>query len=222
MSSAPAGSTAASVEETVTTYETDRRPQAFTRRPLGWRPWLVPLREDELEQRHWDGLVEPSRASFGYFALLARDPEVLGARTRADLDIFGNDDGGLPRAERELVAAAASRRNGCIFCASVHARQAVQLDAGLADLVDDLLAHGVGAETASEWDDERREAVVAAAAALAETPVAFDHGHVARLRASGLDDAAIADLVSAAAFFSWANRLMLSLGEPDVPARGRA
>jgi alkylhydroperoxidase domain protein len=212
-------SSAVESAERVTTYETDRRPQAFTRRPLGWRPWLTPLREDDLEQRHWDGLVEPSRASFGYFALLARDPEVLGARTRADLDIFTNDDGGLPRAERELVAAAVSRRNGCIFCASVHARLAVQFDAGLTELVDDLLANGVGT---TGWQDERREAVVAAAVALAETPVAFDAGHVARLRAAGLDDAAVADLVSAAAFFSWANRLMLSLGEPDVPARARA
>ena len=35
-----------------------------------------------------------------------------------------------------------------------------------------------------------------------------------RLRKVGLDDAAIADLIGAASFFNWANRLMLSLGEP--------
>jgi alkylhydroperoxidase family enzyme len=34
------------------------------------------------------------------------------------------------------------------------------------------------------------------------------------LRRSGLDDLAIADVIHAAAFFNWANRLMLSLGEP--------
>ena len=42
--------------------------------------------------------------------------------------------------------------------------------------------------------------------------------HVDRLRRAGLDDLAIADVVHAAAFFGWANRLMLSLGEPTAPA----
>src|SRR5690554_531326 len=35
-----------------------------------------------------------------------------------------------------------------------------------------------------------------------------------KMRASGLDDAEIVDVINAAAFFNWANRLMLSLGEP--------
>jgi alkylhydroperoxidase family enzyme len=42
--------------------------------------------------------------------------------------------------------------------------------------------------------------------------------HVDRLRRAGLDDLAIADVIHAAAFFNWANRLMLSLGEPAAPA----
>ncbi len=46
-----------------------------------------------------------------------RDPEVLEARTRTDKDIFYNPEAGLPRAERELAAAATSRLNGCIYCA---------------------------------------------------------------------------------------------------------
>ena len=50
------------------------------------------------------------------------------------------------------------------------------------------------------------------------TPIAFWSEHVDRLRRSGLDDLAIADVIHAAAFFNWANRLMLSLGEPAAPA----
>ncbi|WP_240651488.1 MULTISPECIES: carboxymuconolactone decarboxylase family protein [unclassified Variovorax] len=57
-----------------------------------------------------------------YFRLLARDPDTLGARTRTDKDIFYNPEAGLPRAERELSAATASRYNGCIYCVLVHAR----------------------------------------------------------------------------------------------------
>lgn len=41
------------------------------------------------------------------------------------------------------------------------------------------------------------------------------------LRAAGLDDLAVLDAVNSSAFFNWANRLMLTLGEPDVPKRYR-
>jgi alkylhydroperoxidase family enzyme len=43
--------------------------------------------------------------------------------------------------------------------------------------------------------------------------------HVERLRRAGLDDLAILDVIQSAAFFGWANRLMLSLGEPTPPAK---
>jgi alkylhydroperoxidase family enzyme len=42
---------------------------------------------------------------------------------------------------------------------------------------------------------------------------------LAALGRAGLDDLAIADVIHAAAFFNWANRLMLSLGEPALPPK---
>ena len=39
------------------------------------------------------------------------------------------------------------------------------------------------------------------------------------LRKAGLDDLEIVDVINGAAFFNWANRLMLSLGEPTPPAK---
>ena len=62
---------------------------------------------------------------------------------------------------------------------------------------------------------ERWNAIVAASVALTATPIAFGPEHVERCAASGLDDAAIVDVINAASFFNWANRLMLSLGEPS-------
>ena len=182
-------------------------PNAFTRAQLDWRPWLNPLAEAELTPRHAAALVDPARAKSPYFRLLARDPDALEHRTRTDKDIFLNPDAGLPRAERELAAAAASRVNGCIYCASVHARLAATYSKRESD-VDRLLAEGPAADLGERWN-----ALVAAAAALTATPVAFGPEHVARLRAAGLDDLAILDLIQAASFFAWANRLMLSLGE---------
>ncbi|WP_235912369.1 alkylhydroperoxidase domain protein [Ruania zhangjianzhongii] len=176
-------------------------------------PWLEPLAEDELTERHYDGLVERARGKNPYFALLARDPEVLGARTRADLDIFTNADGGLGRAERELAAAATSRVNGCVFCAHVHARVAAR-ESGRVEDVQRLLDEGAEARVDATWD-----AVIDASAALAATPPSLGPAQVDQLRAVGLDDQAVADALSSAAFFNWANRLMLSLGEPRVPRR---
>ena len=97
-------------------------PNAFTQAELGWAAWLEPLPLEELTELHWEGLVDKGRANSPYFRLLVRDPDILGARTRTDNDIFYNEKGGLPRAQRELSAASASRTNGCIFCASVHSR----------------------------------------------------------------------------------------------------
>ncbi|NYE21442.1 alkylhydroperoxidase domain protein [Microbacterium immunditiarum] len=192
------------------TYD-EPHPHAFTRGEVGWLPWLEPLPVDELTDRHYDGLVDRARASSDYFRLLARDPEILRARTLVDKDIFYNTAQGLPRAERELAAAAASRVNGCVFCASVHARFAAHFSKS-PEFVDALLADGVKADLGERWD-----AITDAAAALTATPIAFGPAHVTRLRATGLDELEIADVIHGAAFFNWANRLMLSLGRPVAP-----
>lgn len=183
-------------------------PQAFTQATLEWLPWIAPLEESELTPRHLTGLVDAARAKSAYFRLLARDPEVLEARTRTDKDIFYNPEGGLPRAERELAAAATSRSNGCIYCASVHARFASHFSHREAD-VQRLLDEGTEAELGARWN-----AIVASAVALTATPTALDEKHLTALEAAGLDDLAIADALHGAAFFNWANRLMLSLGVP--------
>ena len=196
--------------ETTIAYKDDAAPVAFTRAELDWRPWLAPLAEKDLTERHWKGLVDKSRSKSGYFMLLARDPDILGARTRTDKDIFYNPDGGLPRAERELAATAVSRTNGCIFCASVHARFAVTHSKRHAD-VDRLLDDGVTAPQDARWS-----AVVGAAASLTQTPSGFTRQSAEALIAAGFQDDEIVDLIYASAFFNWANRLMLSLGEPQV------
>ena len=158
------------------------------------------------------GLVDAVRAKSAYFRLLARDPDALRARTLTDKDIFYNPEAGLPRGERELAAAATSRFNGCIYCASVHARHSATYSKR-ADDVQRLLDEGVAADLGERWN-----AIIAACVALSATPAAFASEHVERLRRAGLDDLAIADVIHAAAFFNWANRLMLSLGEPALPA----
>jgi alkylhydroperoxidase domain protein len=196
--------------ECVLTHPENHEPTEFTLAMLDWLPWLAPPADDALTERQRTSLVDPARSRSAYFRLLASDPDILEARTRTDKDIFYNTVSGLPRAERELAAAATSRHNGCIYCASVHARHAVTYSKRVGD-VQRLLDVGVQADLGERWN-----AIVAAAVALTATPVAFGTSHVAQLRAVGLDDAEIVDVINAAAFFNWANRLMLSLGEPCV------
>jgi alkylhydroperoxidase domain protein len=198
------------MSDTVVVHASENQPVVFTQAELGWLPWLDPLAEDELTERHWAGLVDRSRAKSAYFRLLARDPEVLEARTKTDKDIFYNIADGLPRAERELAAAATSRYNGCIYCTSVHARFAT-VHSKRRDDVQRLLDEGVGADLGERWN-----AIVKASVALAATPIAFGQQHIEQLRKVGLDDAEIVDVINGAAFFKWANRLMLSLGEPST------
>ena len=135
-------------------------------------------RSRRLTERHMASLVDAARAKSPYFRLLARDPDALEARTRTDKDIFYNPDAGLPRAERELAAAATSRFNGCIYCASVHARYAATYSKREAD-VQRLLDDGVGADLGERWN-----AIVAASVALTR--------HADRLRAASTSSACAA------------------------------
>jgi alkylhydroperoxidase domain protein len=199
--------------EKTLSHPDNREPTAFTQDELGWLPWLEPFPAEELTERHWAGLVDASRAKSPYFLLLARDPDILQARTKTDKDIFYNTRDGLPRAERELAATATSRANGCIFCASVHSRFSTQYSKRGAD-VQRLLDEGVEADIDSRWN-----AIIAASVALTDTPIAFSDEQIKALRTAGLDDLEIVDVINGAAFFNWANRLMLSLGEPTPAAK---
>lgn len=142
-----------------------------------------------------------------------RDPEALKARTLTDFDIFYNVDGGLGRAERELAATVASKVNGCIFCASVHSVRSVDESGRGADL--DALLADVDADLGSEQWNALHDA------ARNLTLMRFSQQDVADLRNARFDDADLLDLINSAAFFNWANRLMLALGEPELPKRFR-
>jgi alkylhydroperoxidase domain protein len=142
-------------------------PDVFTRVLLDWLPWLEPLAEEGLTERQMAGLVDAVRAKSPYFRLLARDSDALRARTLTDKDIFYNPEAGLPRGERELAAAATSRFNGGIYCASVHARHSATYSKRPDD-VQRLLDEGVTVDLGESWN-----AIIAACVALSATPIAF-------------------------------------------------
>ncbi|MEV0249328.1 alkylhydroperoxidase domain protein [Nocardia sp. NPDC050712] len=190
--------------------EADRRPTGFTQQHLDWVPWVEPIELAEADAEQLP-LLAGQRGASPYFRLLARNAAVLAHRSANDQDIFYSRDG-LTRAERELAATVTSRHNGCEYCASVHSRFTSQLSKREPD-VQRLLDEGTGVRIDERWD-----AIIDFTAALAAQPPRAEAAHLDRLRALGFSDTELHDLVLSTASFSWANRLMLSLGEPEVPA----
>ena len=181
----------------------------FTRGELGWQPWITPVDLDAAtdEQRQALKITPSNRAVGAYSLVLAHDPGSLAERSPLYNGImFGAR--GLPRADRELGAVATSRVNGCSYCASVHAKRFVELTKQ-PDVIERIYAEGTDASL-----DPRRKAVVEFSAKLTRDPAAMQARDTEPLRAAGLTDGEILDLVHAVAMFAWANRLMQSLGEP--------
>ena len=185
----------------------------FTHGELQWRPWITPVDLDTATQEQLAALkVTPSNRTVGAYSLvLAHDPEALGQRSPLYNGImFGAK--GLPRADRELGAVAASRINGCAYCASVHALRFTQLSKQ-PDVMERIQADGVDAAL-----EPRLKAILDYSAKLTRDPAAITAADAAPLRAQGLSDLDILDLTHAVAMFAWANRLMQTLGEPAAPA----
>ena len=180
----------------------------FTQDKFGWSPWVEPLAPGAATLQQEAALPGP-KATSPYYRLLARDTPVLLARTAVDKGIF-RTRGGLPRGERELAAVVASRVNGCVYCASVHARFASTYT-GRRDDVRRLLDEGVEAEQDARW-----RGLIDFVALLSQTPSRAELTDLAALRRLGLSSLEVLDAVQSSAFFAWANRLMLTLGEPEV------
>jgi uncharacterized peroxidase-related enzyme len=190
-----------------------QRPDKFTLAQIDWDPYIetvteIGLSEDELARVYE---VAPNAKASPYFATLALDLPALVQRT----GVFSNamrSPGGAPNSDRELAAVAVSRVNGCIYCASVHARLYVQYtknETGMQRILDT----GVDAEI----DSPRERAIVDFAVRLTNDAAGITAADIAPLREVGLSELEIYDVAQSAAMFVWANRLMQTLGAGVYP-----
>ncbi|MGK7867975.1 peroxidase-related enzyme [Falsiroseomonas sp. E2-1-a20] len=184
----------------------------FTLKPVGWRPRLAPVKAESATPAQLAALeaCPPAQRRSTYFLTLAHDPGSLGERG-ALFNIVMYAEGGLPRADRELSTAVVSMVNGCVFCTSVHARRFVELTED-EPAMQRLLDEGWAGES-----DPRRKAIADFTEALTRAPGQVTSAHLAPLRAAGLDELEILDLIHSVAMFANANRLMLTLGDPLLP-----
>ncbi|MCR4267193.1 peroxidase-related enzyme [Nitratireductor sp. ZSWI3] len=183
----------------------------FTTKIPHWRPRVQPIKLDEATPEQLDALkVTPSNTKVSdYVLVLANDVETLKVRTPLFNAIMYNR-GGMGRAERELSAVGASVVNHCIYCTAVHASRYNQL-AKDEEVMRRIFADGEDAEL-----DERKKAIFTFAAKLSKAPSEATEEDMRALRAAGLKDDELLDLILSAALFGWANRLMHTLGDPVV------
>ncbi len=189
-----------------------KAPVAFTQENLGWEPWLTIRDEQTLQINEAKVMKKHGQLHSEYFLLLAHHSKILEIRTLIDRGVFYTPQG-MPRWEREFAAAAVSKVNGCIYCASVHARKACQYEKKRTDDVNRLLQTAAG-EILAQGFDKRLLAITEFVAALSATPVQVTTHQFEALKNLGFSQLELLDLIQSTAFFSWANRLMLSLGEP--------
>ncbi|MTC57926.1 MULTISPECIES: alkylhydroperoxidase domain protein [Providencia] len=195
-----------------TTQKGQPSPSVFTQDELGWESWLTAREASNLDTEETQTMKKFGQLNSEYFLLLAHQSKILEIRTLIDRGIFYTS-GGLARWERELAAAVVSKVNGCIYCASVHARKASQYAKEHRTDVDNLLATPSGTILADGYDD-RLQAIIDFVASLSATPIQSSSEQITALRSLGLSELELLDLIQSTAFFAWANRLMLSLGEP--------
>ena len=189
------------------------RVNGYTSESLDWKAWLpvvaldraTPIQLAVLEASH------PKAQTSDYYRVLVHQPRILEQRSTV-FNAIMYAPGGLSRAERELASAVVSRINGCVYCASVHAQRFEQL-AKRNDVIFQVFTEPQGAGT-----NARERAIVQAAIDLTQDPAQFGAAQLQAVRAAGLSNLEILDLVHAIAIFAWANRLMLNLGEAVFPA----
>ena len=190
---------------------TTESPITWTQNLLAWSPWIETAGESGIQptqREELDALLGKRKGS-PYYEVLANDPGSALRRTILFSDIF-ESEGGAPRADRELAATATSRVNGCVFCASVHARMFSSLTRDRT-VIQGLLDDGVTATLPA-----REQAVVDLSVKLTSDPESVSKDDFAALRSEGFDDLGILDVIQSAAIFGNANRLMLTLGEPAL------
>lgn len=184
----------------------------FSRNVPHWQPRVTPVDLQEASEDQLDALkVTPSNTKVSDYVLtLAHDVESLKVRTPL-FNAIMYDRGGMSRAERELSALGASMVNHCVYCAAVHAMRHAQLMKST-EVTDKVFLEGAGADLAP-----RDRAILDFAVALSECPSQAGPEHLDALKAAGLDEAEVLDLILSAALFGWANRLMHVLGDPVRP-----
>ena len=183
----------ASPTETGDTSTAVRRP--ISRFPV---PTLDEL-PDDLRERI-TAISEKSGFVPNVFLALAHRPDELRA-FMAYHDALMERDGGLTKAEREMIVVATSAANDCLYCVVAHGA-IVRIRAK-----DPLLADELAVDYRKAPVTERQAAMLDVAVRLAKDPASIGEADIERLHAHGFSEDDIWDIGAITSFFALSNRM---------------
>jgi uncharacterized peroxidase-related enzyme len=174
---------------------------------ISWFP--VPDEADLPEDLQ--GLFRAARERIGFvpnvFRAYSFRPERLSAWF-AHFRLVMEGTPGVSEAEREMIAVVVSMANGCLYCLVAHGAALRQAwgDPVMADRItlDWRRAEGL---------TERQRAICALAEKVTKSPVECEEDDLEALRAHGLSDEDVWDVVEVAAMYNFTNRLAQAGGQ---------
>ncbi len=166
-------------------------------------PQLAELPDDVRER------IESVQAKAGFipnvFAVLAARPDEFRAFF-AYHDALMEKEGGLSKAEREMIVVATSAANDCEYCVIAHGAL-VRIYSKRPKLADQLATNYRTAELS-----ERERALLDFAVQVAVDPGSVEAVDIDEMRGAGFSDDEIWDIGAISAFFGMSNRLAAVTG----------
>lgn len=151
------------------------------------------------------------------FLAMAHRPDELRAFLALH-DALMERDGGLTKAEREMIVVATSAANDCLYCVVAHGA-ILRIRAK-----DPLIADQVAVNHRKAPLTDRQRAMLDFALKVAGRSAEVDDADFERLRRVGFDDEDIWDIGAIAALFAYSNRmanLISMMPNPEFYAMGR-
>lgn len=171
------------------------------------KPWIQVIEPEQAQGRLkeiYDETLKKRGALAAVHKIHSLNPESLRAHMELYMTLlFGKSP--LLRRERELIAVAVSRANGCAYCVGHHSDAFARYEKDTAK---------VEAAKAGRWEEfpAGEAALCRFAEKLTSTPSSSSEAGVAALKAAGYADQAVLDAVQIAAYFNFVNRIVLGLG----------
>ena len=145
----------------------------------------------------------------GVADVFLRDPDVYAPLLQF-IEAVMTRDSELTKAEREMIAAHVSRRNGCDFCLGAHRWTLAAMDIGWPTI--EALDEGLDETAEGTGIDARLRAVLRFADKLTATPERIGQADVDALLAEGWSEQAVDDAINVTALFNYVNRLVDAFG----------
>lgn len=141
----------------------------------------------------------------GVADVFLRDPDIYAPLLQF-IEAVMTRPSALSKAEREMIAAHVSKRNGCDFCLGAHRWTLAAM--GVSWPTIDALER----DPEGEGIEPRLRAVLHFAEKLTDAPERIEQADVAALLAEGWSEQAVEDVINVTALFNYVNRLVDAFG----------